>query len=78
MLEEILAGSKKFEFRKRVGAKEISAIFIYSTSPDMKIVAEAEVRSILIYEPRRVMGQHFRVLWHYEENSLIDILKIVI
>lgn len=38
----ILDGSKKYEFRKHLG-KDVSAIIIYSTAPEKKIIGEVNV-----------------------------------
>lgn len=37
-VEEIIAGKKKFEFRKRIFMKKVNKIYIYSSSPVQKIV----------------------------------------
>lgn len=39
-VERIFAGSKKYEFRKRLATKSIDKILIYSTAPIMKVVGE--------------------------------------
>lgn len=56
-VERILNGSKKFEFRKIRCKKEVSKILIYSTSPVMKVVAEADVSEILIADPEEIWKQ---------------------
>lgn len=42
-VERIFAGSKKYEFRKRLANKAVGKILIYSTAPMMKIVGEAQI-----------------------------------
>jgi predicted transcriptional regulator len=37
-VHEILSGKKKYEYRKSIFRKEIDKIYIYSTSPEQKIV----------------------------------------
>jgi len=51
---KILAGEKRFEFR-RVKTRLIpDKIIIYSTSPVCKIVGEAEVEEVIVDAPNRV------------------------
>ena len=47
-------GTKEYEFRKTVCKKHIDKIIIYSTSPIMKVVGEAEVDDILIGDPEMI------------------------
>lgn len=42
-VEKILKGTKKFEYRKRLAKEDVSVIYIYSTSPSMKVVATAQI-----------------------------------
>ena len=37
-VKEILLGNKRYEYRKRMFKKEIDKVYIYSTSPEQKIV----------------------------------------
>ena len=53
-VENILSGNKKFEFRKTKCKEHIDSIIIYSTSPVMKIVAEAEVTDIIEDTPQAI------------------------
>ena len=53
-VESILNGTKEYEFRKTVCKKHIDKIIIYSTSPIMKVVGEAEVDDILIGDPEMI------------------------
>ena len=46
-VENILAGKKKYEFRKKKCKEQIDSIVIYSTAPVMKVVAEVEVKDII-------------------------------
>ena len=50
-VENIFSGIKKYEYRKIKCKKEINKIIIYSTSPVMKIVGEAEVDYIVEGRP---------------------------
>ncbi len=53
-VEAILSGEKKYEYRKVKCKKPIDRIVIYSTSPIMQIVAEAEVRCIISGTPDEI------------------------
>lgn len=54
-VKEILNGNKKYEYRKiKPKRKNIKKIFIYSTSPVMKVVAEVEVEKILEDTPKKI------------------------
>jgi len=48
---KLVAGDKKFEFRKILPKQKVSHIVIYATSPMKKIVGVAEVESIDVASP---------------------------
>lgn len=50
-VEKILKGTKKFEYRKRLAKEDVSVIYIYSTSPTMKVVASVKVIGRLSASP---------------------------
>ncbi len=50
-VENILSGAKKFEYRKRLASNNIEYIYIYSTSPIMKVVARVRVTDVLHASP---------------------------
>ena len=50
-VENILNGTKRYEFRKKACKRHIDKILIYSTNPIMKVLGEAEVEEILIGDP---------------------------
>ena len=53
-VSNILNGSKRFEFRKIQCKKNVDKMVIYSTSPVMKVVAEAEIKDVLTDDPETV------------------------
>lgn len=53
-VENILLGIKRFEFRKVRCKSEVDKIIIYSTSPVMRVVAEAEVEGIIVDDVQAV------------------------
>lgn len=50
-VKKILQGNKKYEYRKRLARHDIHVIYIYSTAPDMKVVASVQVISRLAASP---------------------------
>ena len=42
-VDRILAGTKKYEYRKRLARSNSSVLLVYSTSPVMKVVAKVEI-----------------------------------
>lgn len=50
----IMCGEKKYEFRKNLCKKKIDKIIIYSTSPVMRVVGEADVEDVLVDEPEKI------------------------
>lgn len=50
-VNQILAGSKKFEFRKRLANKSIEKILIYSTAPIMQVVGEVQIAETISASP---------------------------
>ena len=59
--DKILAGSKKYEFRKKLANKTVDKIMIYSTAPIMKVVGEVEVLKTISSSPS--------ALWEYTKKS---------
>jgi predicted transcriptional regulator len=53
-VSNILAGTKKYEFRKIKCKRKIESIIIYSTAPEMKVVAEVEVTDLIQGTPNDV------------------------
>lgn len=60
-VEKILAGTKKYEYRKRLARIESSTLLIYSTSPIMKIVAKVEICGTITAAPS--------TLWEQTKNN---------
>lgn len=57
----ILAGIKKYEYRKRLANKSVKYIYVYSTSPTMRVVAKAEITGTLNASPT--------ALWEKTKNA---------
>jgi Uncharacterized conserved protein len=53
-VESIMNGEKDFEFRKVECKRVVDKIIIYSTSPVMKVVGEADVEEVLVNSPEEI------------------------
>lgn len=56
-VQNIIAGVKKYEYRKIAARQDISSIIIYETTPIKKIVAEAEIIDVLELPPEELWNQ---------------------
>lgn len=59
-VERIFAGSKKYEFRKRLASKPVERILIYSTAPTMQVVGEIQITGTISASPT--------ALWEHTKN----------
>lgn len=76
-VENILNGSKKYEFRKKACKRHVDKILIYSTTPIMKIVGEAEVEDVLVDEPETIWKKT-KAKSGIDKIFLINIIEIEI
>ena len=53
----ILAGQKKYEFRKRRCKVSVSKIVFYATAPESRVVGEAEIEDIIEGDPSEIWEQ---------------------
>lgn len=56
-VEKIIAGIKKYEYRKIAAKQDISTIIIYETTPIKQVVAEAEIINVLELPPDELWEQ---------------------
>lgn len=56
-VQNIIAGIKKYEYRKIAAKQDISSIIIYETTPIKRIVAEAEIVDVLELPPEELWDQ---------------------
>lgn len=56
-VENIINGSKKFEYRTKAAKSDVKKILIYETVPVKKIVAEAEIEGVLMLPPEELWEQ---------------------
>lgn len=50
-VNNIINGTKKYEYRTKVAKKDINKLIIYETTPIKKVVAEAGIIEVLALEP---------------------------
>lgn len=50
-VNNIINGTKKYEYRTKAAKKDINKLIIYETMPIKKVVAEAEIIEVLSLEP---------------------------
>lgn len=56
-VDRILAGTKKYEYRKRLARSNSSVLLVYSTSPVMKVVAKVEILGTICAAPSTLWEQ---------------------
>lgn len=56
-VENIINGTKKYEYRKLAAKQDISSIIIYETTPVKRIVAEAEIIDVLMLPPEKLWNE---------------------
>lgn len=56
-VQNIIAGIKKYEYRKIAAKQDVSSIIIYETTPIKRIVAEAEIVDVLEMPPKELWEQ---------------------
>lgn len=50
-VNNIINGTKKYEYRTKAAKKDVNKLIIYETTPIKKIVAEAEIIEVLALDP---------------------------
>ena len=53
-VEEIIAGRKRFEFRKKSFKQDVNTVFVYASSPICRIVGEFKLGAVLEGTPEQV------------------------
>ena len=53
-VENIFNGTKRYEYRKIKGKREINKMLIYSTYPIKKVVGEAQIEKVLEGSPEEI------------------------
>ena len=55
--ENIINGTKKFEYRTKAAKCDVGKIIIYETTPVKKIVAEVEIVDVLMMSPNALWNE---------------------
>ena len=53
-VDHIKSGYKKYEFRKKIFKRDVSEIYIYSSSPDKKIIGYFNIKTIIEDTPDKL------------------------
>lgn len=53
-VEKIINKSKRYEYRRKIGKKEVDKIIIYCTYPIKMVIAEVEVKKVLTDTPDNI------------------------
>ncbi len=56
-VNNIINGTKKYEYRTKAARKDIDRLIIYETMPIKKVVAEAEILEVLALEPSKLWDE---------------------
>ena len=74
--QAIMSGSKKVEFRKKTFKRQVDKIFVYSSSPEKKIIGFFTIEEIIENSPEKlwkefkdVGGIDKKSFFEYYENS---------
>ena len=66
-VEEIVAGRKKYEFRKKGFKKPVKKVYVYATTPVCKIIGEFELGDVLEGNPSKIWDLTYRMSGITEE-----------
>ena len=56
-VNNIINGTKKYEYRTKAARKDIDRLIIYETMPIKKVFAEAEILEVLALEPSKLWDE---------------------
>lgn len=56
-VQNIINGSKKYEYRTKAAKEDVNKIIIYETMPIKKVVAEVEIIDVLMMKPSDLWDQ---------------------
>lgn len=56
-VNNIINGSKRYEYRTRIASKDVNKLLIYETTPIKMVVAEVDVIEILSLDPNTLWEQ---------------------
>ena len=70
-VENIMNGTKRYEYRKVACKRHVDKILIYSTNPIMRVVGEADVEDVLIDNPEDTTDKEKR---SYSDPAVFSLL----
>lgn len=56
-VNNIINGSKRYEYRTRIASKDVNKLLIYETAPIKKVVEEVDVIEVLSLDPKTLWEQ---------------------
>src|SRR5690554_3762149 len=74
-VEQIMKGTKKYEYRKRIFKQDVDSVVIYSTMPVGRIVGEFKIESILKQSPDEIWRQTYKysgISEHYFREYFVN------
>lgn len=72
--QAIMNGTKKVEFRKKIFKKSVDKVFIYSSSPEKKIIGYFTIGEIVEDTPEK-LWEKFNSVGGIDKNSFFDYYK---
>ena len=72
----IMDGTKKVEFRKKIFKRPVDKVFVYSSSPEKKIVGFFTISDIIEDKPER-LWEEFEKVGGIEKKNFFDYSTLV-
>tara|TARA_R110000796_G_scaffold132940_2_gene248440 strand:- start:16038 stop:16478 length:441 start_codon:yes stop_codon:yes gene_type:complete len=69
--QAIMSGSKKVEFRKKIFKRQVDKIFVYSSSPEKKIIGFFTIKEIIENSPEK-LWEEFNEVGGIEKNDFFN------
>ncbi|NOQ23942.1 MAG: hypothetical protein GQ564_01145 [Bacteroidales bacterium] len=70
----IMAGTKKVEFRKKIFKRPVDKVFVYSSSPEKKIVGFFTISDIIEDKPEK-LWEEFKKVGGIDKKNFFDYYK---
>ncbi len=69
--QAIMSGTKKVEFRKKIFKRPVDKIFVYSSSPEKKIIGFFTIKEIVQNNPKK-LWQEFNEVGGIDKNDFFN------
>ena len=69
--QAIMSGTKKVEFRKKTFKRQVDKIFVYSSSPEKKIIGFFTIKDIIENSPKNLWNE-FKDIGGIDKKSFFD------